>query len=174
LEYSSGYDTFSVALSQQLTDSSFGDGNAYDPSNIPSGDGRTPGLELIDRKKADLSWHTDIICKRCSFSIGTSLEDDDYLASDEASRNLYTQSSFIYSLSSAASVEFRANRSKYDFDGSAVMEDYLIDYLSFKYSYHFASGVNVELFARNEDRESDTAEHSYEENVYGAGLGYFF
>jgi hypothetical protein len=54
------------------------------------------------------------------------------------------------------------------------MEDYLIDYLSFKYNYGFASGVNVDLFVRNEDRESDLASHSYEENIYGAGLRYFF
>jgi len=172
--YDSGYDIFNVTLSQQLTDSSFGDGNTYDPSNIPDGDGRTNGLALIDRKKVDVSWRTNIICASCSFSIGTSLEDDDYLVGDEASRNLYTHSDFVYSLSNAASVEFSADRSKYNFDGSAVIKDYLIDYLSFTYSYRFSSGLNVQLFARNEERESETAEQSYEENSYGAGLGYFF
>jgi len=174
LGYSSGYSNFSVALSQRLTDTSFGDGNAYDPSDIPSGDGRTQGLELIDRKTADVTWNTDVICSRCAFSIGTSWEDDTYLESDEASRNLYTHTAFIYSFSNAASVEFRADRSKYDFDNSETMDDYLIDYFSFKYSYRFLNGIDVELFARKEDRDSDTESRSYTENTYGAGLGYFF
>lgn len=172
--YGSGYNNVNVAFSQQLTDSSFGDGNAFDPSDIPDGDGRTQGLELIDRKKADVSWSTDAICARCSFSIGTSLEDDNYLGSDESSRNLYTHSSFAYSLSKAARVEFRADRSKYNFEESETMEDYLIDYLSLNYSYIFLNGIDIQLFVRKEDRDSDTEEQSYTENVYGAGLGYFF
>jgi hypothetical protein len=174
LGYTSGYNNFSASFSQRITDSSFGDGNAYDPSEIPDGDGHTLGLELIDRKKADVSWNTDILCARCSFFISASLEDDEYLAGDETSRNLYTRSAFIYSLSTAASVEFRADRSKYNFDGADAMEDYRIDYLSIKYSYRFVNGVDVQLFARKEDRDSDTEARSYKENVYGAGLGYFF
>ncbi len=172
--YSSGYNKVNLVLGKQITDSSFGDGNAYDPSDIPDGDGRTQGLEMIDRQKADVNWSTDFICARCSFSIGTALEDDDYLASDETSRNLYTHSAFIYSFSKAARLEIRADRSKYDFEQSAVMEDYRIDYLSVNYSYHFVNGIDVQLYVRKEDRESDSEEHSYTENIYGAGLGYIF
>ena len=174
LGYSSGFNNFSAALSQQMTDSSFGDGNAYDPSNIPGGDGRTKDLELIDRKKLDVSWDTNSICARCSFSLGTAFEYDDYLATDETSRNLYTHAAFTYSFSQAASVEFRVDRSKYDFDDNQTMEDYLIDYFSLNYYYRFISGVDIKLFARTEDRDSDTEAGSYTENTYGLGLGYVF
>ena len=174
LEYISGFNKFSVAVSQQMTDSSFGDGSAYNPSDIPGGDGRIQDLALMDRKKVDVGWDTHWICARCSLFIGTSFEYDDYLASDDTSRNLYTQAAFSYSLSNSASLEFAAARSKYDFEGSQTMADYLIDYLSFHYSYRFTSGVDVQLFARKENRESDAVAQGYKENVYGAGLGYFF
>lgn len=174
LGYTSGYNSFRAMLSQRITDSSFGDGNAYDPSEIPGGDGLALNLELIDRKKADVSWSTNYICERCTFLLSLALEDDEYLASEETSRNLYTGSAFIYSLSKAASVEIRADRSKYEFEGSELMDDYLIDYLSFKYSYRFLNGVDVHLSVRKEDRESDGIGLSYKENTYGAGVGYYF
>lgn len=174
LEYISGYNNFSASFSQRLTDTSFGDGNDYGSSEIPSGDGLTLSLKRIDRKTADVSWSTDFICARCSFSIGASFEDDNYLESDETSRNLYTRSAFTYSLSSAASLKFSADRSKYDFDGGEVTDDYFIDYLAAEYSYRFLNNINIRFFVRKEERDSDSIESSYEENMYGAGLGYFF
>jgi len=174
LGYISGYNNFSLSFSQQITDTSFGDGNAYDPSDIPGGDGLSQDLNLIDRQKADVNWVTGAICDRCSFSIGMGLEDDDYLTSDEDSRNLYARSAFIYSLSKAARVEFSANRSKYDFEGAGIMADYVVNYFSFKYSYRFVSGIDVDVFARREDRDSDAGNSTYDENIYGVGLGYFF
>ncbi len=174
LGYISGYNNFSLSFSQQITDTSFGDGNAYDPSEIPGGDGLSQELDLIDRQKADVNWTTTAICDRCSFSIGVGLEDDDYLMSDEESRNLYARSAFIYSLSKAARIEFTANRSKYDFEGTGVMTDYDVNYFSLKYAYRFVNGIDVDVFARREDRESDAPNSSYDENIYGIGLGYFF
>lgn len=174
LGYISGYNSFSLSFSQQITDTSFGDGNTYDPSEIPAGDGLSQELDLLDRQKADVNWTTSAICERCSFSIGGGLEDDDYLMSDEASRNVYARSAFIYSLSKSARVEFSANRSKYDFEGTGVMADYVVNYFSLKYSYRFVNGIDIDVFARREDRDSDTENSSYDENIYGAGLGYFF
>lgn len=174
LEYISGYNNVSASFSQRLTDTSFGDGNNYGSSEIPSGDGLTANLRRIDRKTADVSWSTDVICTRCLFSVGASLEDDNYLESDEASRNVYTRSAFTYSLSSAASLKISADRSKYDFNGTEITDDYLIDYLAAEYSYRFLSGINIRFFVRKEERDSDSIENSYEENMYGAGLGYFF
>ncbi len=174
LGYSSGYNHVSASLGRQITDSSFGDGNLNDPTQIPGGDGFAQNVGRIDRKKADVNWSTDFICGRCSFSIGASLVDDEYLESDKKSRNVYTRSAFIYSLSNAATVEFRADRSKYDFEGDQALEDYSIDYLSLKYSYRFLNGIDVQLFARKEERDSDIVERSYKENIYGGGLGYFF
>ena len=174
LGYDSGYHNLSASFSQYITDTSFGDGNAFGSSDIPDGDGLTEGLDLLSRNKVDVSWSTDIICGRCSFSLSAGLEDDDYLSSDESSLNLYARSAFLYSLSNAASVEFRADRSKYDFEGSEMMGDYGINYFSIKYAYRFANGIDIDFFARKEDRESDVAERSYTENSYGAGLSYYF
>lgn len=174
LEYISGYNNLSASFSQKLTDTSFGDGNDYGSSEIPGGDGLTANLRRIDRKTADVSWSTDFICARCSFSIGASMDDDNYLEGDEASRNVHTRSAFTYALSSAASVKLSADRSKYDFDGGEIADDYLTDYLAAEYNYRFLSGVNVRFFVRKEERDSDSIESSYEENIYGAGLGYFF
>jgi len=174
LEYISGYNNMRASVSQRLTDTSFGDGNDYSSSEIPSGDGLTASLRRIDRKTADVSWSTDFICARCLFSIGASVEDDNYVEGDEASRNTRMSSAFSYSLSSAASLKFSADRSKYDFDGGELTEDYVTDYLAAEYNYRFLSGMNIRFFVRKEERDSDNVESSYEENMYGAGLGYFF
>lgn len=174
LGYVSGYNNIDLLFSQQITDTSFGDGNVYDPSEIPGGDGLSQELDLLDRQKADINWTTKVICDRCSFSIGVGLEDDDYLMSEEASRNVYARGAFMYSLSKAAQVDFSANRSKYDFDGIGFMEDYAINYFSLRYSYRFVNGIDVDVFARREERDSEAVNSSYDENIYGLGLGYFF
>lgn len=174
LEYIAGYNTLSASINQRLTDSSFGDGSNYGSTEIPGGDGLTLALSRIERKSADLNWSADFICTRCLFSIGVSMEDDDYLESDEASRNVRTSSAFTYSLSSAASLKFSADGSKYDFDGGEVSNDYFIGYFAAEYNYRFLGGMNIRFFVRKEKRDSDSIGSSYKENTYGVGLGYVF
>lgn len=182
LGYESGYYLFGASIDQQITDSSFGSGNLGGENPFPVNDGLSQDLGRLDRRNAALDFRTDGICARCVFSIGASVVDDDYLDRDEQSRTTYLRSAFTYALSSAASLTLRADQSKYDQDTAQINNQYTTDYLSLEYIYRFTNGLDIRLFARNEQRDGDENENGngegatgqYKENIIGAGLKYLF
>lgn len=172
--YASGYHLFSASADRQITDSSFGNGNLNNDNQIPGNDGLSQNLGKIDRRNFALDFSTDVICARCTFSLGASVVDDDYLERDEQSRNTYVRSAFVYSLSSAARVTLRADKSKYDQEIDQVIRKYTTDYVSLEYAYQFNNGFDIRLFSRKEDRDGEDSVNNYKENIYGAGLEYLF
>lgn len=174
LGYTNGFHQISASLGREITDTSFGNGNIDEATPIPGSDGLSQNLDQIDRKKANLDWQTSVICSRCTFLVGLSLMEDDYLERDEISLNTYARTSFIYALSNAANITLRVDRSKYDFKNSQIGNNYAMNYFSLEYSYRFLNGFDVRLFARKEERDADLIQTNYDENVYGGGVGYFF
>lgn len=172
--YATGYHQFNFSLGREITDTSFGSGNINEATPIPGGDGLAQNIDQIDRKKANLDWQTTLICGRCSFSVGLSYVEDDYLERDDTSVNIYARSAFTYALSNASSLTLRMDRSKYDFENDLIGSNYSMNYFSLEYSYRFLNGFDVNLFARKEERDADQVLSNYDENVYGAGVGYYF
>jgi len=174
LGYATGYHQINASLGREITDTSFGNGNIDDATTIPGGDGLSQNLDQIDRKKANLDWQTSVICARCSLLVGLSFVEDDYLEREETSLNTYARTTFIYSLSNAANLTFRADRSKYAFKNKQIGSNYSMNYFSLEYNYRFLNGFDVQLFTRKEERDADQTQTNYDENVYGAGVSYFF
>lgn len=179
--YTSGFNQFSLGANRFLTDTSFGNGNIENPSGQPGSDGLTQGVNRMDRMGADMSWQTGIVCTRCQFSLGISAVEDDYLEKDETSLSTSSNMRFGYSFSSAASFSLSARRSDVDFDEQAISRDYELNTLVLEYRYSFDSGFSALLKAEKEDRKtpgstgrSENGEGTYEENIYGIGLGYNF
>ncbi|MDZ4264055.1 MAG: hypothetical protein U1B30_17220, partial [Pseudomonadota bacterium] len=83
LGYLSGYHTFRASTDRQITDTSFGNGNLDSGNQIPGSDGLSQNLGKIDRRNLGLDFSTDVICARCTLSLGVSVVDDDYLERDE-------------------------------------------------------------------------------------------
>lgn len=174
LGYASGYHIFSASADRQITDSSFGNGNLNNDNQIPGSDGLSQNLGKIDRRNIALDFSTDAICMRCTFSLGASVVDDDYLERDEQARNTYMRSTFSYSLSSAATLTVRADQSKYDQDIAQENRKYTTDYLALEYAYRFNNGFDIRLFSRKEERDGEGSMNNYTESIYGAGLEYVF
>jgi hypothetical protein len=174
LGYASGYHLFTASADRQITDSSFGNGNLGNENPIPGSDGLSQNLGKIDRRNMALDFSTDAICDRCTFSVGASLVDDEYLERDEQARNNYLRSAFVYSLSSAAKLTLRVDQSKYDQGVNQVNREYTTDYLSLEYAYRFNNGFDIRLFSRKEERDGEGEVNNYQENIYGAILEYEF
>lgn len=174
LGYVSGYHVFRASADRQITDTSFGNGNLDSGNQIPGADGLSQNLGKIDRRNLGVEFSTDVICSRCTFSLGASVVDDDYLERDEQGRNTYIRSAFVYSLSSAAKLTLRVDKSKNDEESNQVNDRYDTDYLSLEYTYRFINGLDIRMFSRKEERDGDGPVNNYKENIYGAGLEYLF
>lgn len=174
LGYDTGYNMLEVYAGRQITDSSFGNGNLAGPGQIPGTDGFSQNLSKIDRKTVGLNFSSKAICTRCTFTLGASLTDDDYLERDEDMRNTYYRSSFAYAISEASSISLRLDRSEYKQEQDFADADHEMNYLSLEFTHTFASGFDIRLFGRAEKRTSDQEGSNYKENIVGIGLGFVF
>lgn len=174
--YQAGYNQFDISAGRTLTDTSFGNGNLDNNVTLPGSDGMSLDINRIDRVDAELKWETSGICSRCAFALSVSATQDEYLEKDEKSLSTFTNARFAYSFSTAAKIALSGARSEQDFENEIVAKDYTLNYVAVEYSYQFLNGVNVRLVGRNEDRKTtaETAEGTYEENIYSVGLGYKF
>lgn len=174
LGYDTGYHLFEAYAGRQITDTSFGSGNLVRPGEIPGADGFSPDLGQIDRKTVGLTFSTKVICARCTFTLGASLTDDDYLERENDLRNTYYRSRFAYSISNASRISLQLDRAEYNQERELLSVDYEVNYLSLEFIHTFVNGFDIRLFGRTEERTGEQVENNYKENIVGVGLGFVF
>lgn len=176
--YQSGYQQFDLEASRQLTDTSVGSGNGQ--TNLPGNDGYTSLPERIDRNRAELRWTTEVLCERCKFSVGGVFMEDDYLNKDQQTRTVQSDFLFGYNFSSASNLNFRYIKTDFKSDyiaqlaNGSVMNDYDLKTFAIEYVYRFRMGIELRILGRKDERVSDNPKGTYDENIYGAGIGYVF
>lgn len=177
-EYQSGYQQLNVEVLRQLTDTSIGSGN--NQTSLPGNDGFIALPERVDRTRAEVRWATEIVCERCSFSVGGVLLKDDYLSKSQQTKSVQYDVALGYSFSVASNLHLRYGKMDSQFEygnqvaSGSVMSDYTLTSAAIEYVYRFRSGIELRVLGRKEERESDNPIGAYDENVYGAGIGYSF
>ncbi|MDN3638494.1 hypothetical protein QWY82_06705 [Simiduia curdlanivorans] len=170
--YENGGQAFEFNASQDITDSSIGDGNQDGVDPTPGNDG--VGVDQMERKQFGLRWRTQSICSRCSFDLYAQYRDDEYRRlkqenNDESSAGLMLR----YRLTERAGVEFGYRRQWQQY-AQIDRPSFTRDYLSLMYLYDFTQRFNGSLFYQFEAAEGEVGSNEYEQNNYGFALTYSF
>ena len=173
LNYESGANQLTFQGAQQITDSSIGDGNMGDFTNLPGGDGRSD-IRQMERTATSLRWDTAVICESCSAYLSFSRAYDDYLGDEQTAELRTSVVGFSYQFSRVARLNLRAEQSLREFSDSALGQDYDLNRFTAEFRYDFIGNLGLSLLATREDRSGKAASNNYVENYVGLSLSYRF
>ena len=174
--YISGTHTFVLSLAESITDSSMGSSG---PSfgDVDSGSGspaKGVGIDLINVRKASLSWSTSALCERCNFGVNATQSTQDYKNLREDGDEYSVGTFFKYNFTRAASVDlsFIHQEQKFSANGDRIGFDSNDAKVSFNYT--ITQDLQLGLYAHREKRTSALAVQNYQENIVGLNLSYHF
>jgi hypothetical protein len=177
--YARGDNQFSLLASQEITDSSAGNGNRSALTDV----GRASvgvGLDIINLRSVELAWQGKIFCQDCSAGINAAETTEDYQALDEDGREQIIGTNFGYKFSNAASFSVRVDYRKRLFFDSNARGDFSANRARFNYYYNFSSELGTNLYVQSEKRKALGLDQNlgtqkdYDENIIGLGLSYRF
>jgi hypothetical protein len=177
--YTAGGSQFSLAASQEITDSSSGNGNRTALTDV----GRSSvgvGLDLINLRRVELAWQGKILCQECNAGISLAETQEDYQTLDEDGKEQMVGVNIGYRFSSVASLNARADRRKRVFPDSNARGDFSASRVRLNYNYDFTSDFGASLYAQSEKRkalgfsQNPSTTRDYDENIIGLGLSYRF
>ncbi|MFO1389524.1 hypothetical protein [Cellvibrio sp.] len=175
--YDSGFNIFSLSLSQTITDSSSiggaGSLDNFSPgASVPSSKG--VGLDLINLRNATLAWTTEAICERCSFGVNASQMKQDYKDLREDGDEYSLSAHLSYKLSRASSVKLSTSHRERKFSDTAVRAGFDADITRISLGHDLMGGFQLELYAQQEKRSSKISSQNYKENIAGVKVTYDF
>lgn len=173
LGYESGTNQLTFQGARQITDSSIGDGNVGDFTNMPGGDGRAD-IRQMERTSTLLRWDTALICESCSAYLSFSRAYDDYLDDEQSAELRTVVAGFSYQFSRVARLNLRAEQSLREFSDPVLGQDYDLNRFSAEFRYDFIGHLGLSLLATREDRSGKAAINNYVENYVGLSLSYQF
>jgi hypothetical protein len=174
--YISGTHTFALSLAESITDSSMGGGNSSIGS-VGSSSGapaKGVGIDLINVRKANVSWRTSALCERCDFGINISQSKQDYKELSEDGDEYGAGANFQYSLTRAASVDVSYSHRERKFSAEGERTGFKSDDAKVGLNYAITRGLQLELYANQEKRTSVMDVQNYQENIVGLNLSYHF
>lgn len=174
VDYRTGFNTFSLRASQQITDTSLGDGNRGLLDNINLEDATGVGLDQFESRVAELRWQNQSICNRCSAYASLLYEQEQYQTLIEDNNQNVASIGFNYQISRASSIGFEASRRERRFESDVNRTDFTLNSVGVDYRYTFINDLDVQLFFIFDKSESDGDLLTYKERVSGVALAYTF
>jgi len=174
--YKSGEHSFSLSISQSITDTSLGGAN-QSRFNLGEGAGMTSkgvGLDLINLRSANVGWTTTALCERCSFGLRASAMQQDYQELNEDGNETTVGAHFRYNLSRSLSIAIKADHGKREFAAEGVRSGFNRDDVMLAVEYKILKGLDLNVYIEQEKRKSAMAAQSYTENLTGLKISYQF
>ena len=174
--YISGTHTFALSLAESITDSSMGGGNSSigaigSNSGAPT---KGVGIDLINVRKANVSWSTSALCERCDFGININQSIQDYKVLSEDGDEFGTGANFKYNLTRAVSMDVGYSHRERRFSADGDRAGFESDDAKIALNYAITRGLQLELYANQEKRTSVMGVQNYQENIVGINLSYHF
>ena len=176
-KYQTGANQVALIGSQAITDSSFGSGGQSHVigAETPIGSGsKGVGLDLINMRTIEVSWETSAICDRCNFGLNAAQTKQDYLNLSEDGGEKTLASYFKYNFTRTASINFSFAHKDHYFSANVDRSGFKSNSAKIGLNYIVVEDLNVELYAQQEKRTSESATQNYEENIIGLRLSYHF
>lgn len=174
IDYRTGFNTLSLLASQQITDTSLGNGNSGVLDNVNLEDATGVGLDQFESRVVELRWQNQSLCERCSAYASLLYEQEQYQTLIEDNDQQVASIGFDYQLSRASSVGFQASWRERRFDSDVDREDFAVTSMGVNYRYTFANDLDVQLFFVADKSDSDSQTLTYDERISGIALRYTF
>lgn len=168
--YDAGAQKFTFSASQDVTDSSLGDGNAADVDSSPTNDG--VGIDQMERQQVMLAWDTESFCALCGVNLFVQYRRDDYRRleienNDESSAGF----SFRYQFTEKTNIELRYNWLSQQY-AEATRPGFDRTDVYFGVEHQLYPELTASVFYRNELVRGDVGSRQYEENNFGVSITY--
>ena len=174
IDYRSGFNTLSLLASQQITDTSLGDGNQGMLDNVNLDDATGVGLDQFESRVVELRWDNESLCERCNAYASLLYEQEQYQTLIEDNDQNVASIGFDYQLSRASSVGLQASRQERKFDSDVDRNDFTVTSFGANYRYTFINDLSVQVFFIVDESESDAETLTYDERISGISLTYTF
>lgn len=175
VKFDSGGQILSLNANRELTDTSSGGGNVLPKTELPTSDGASGNnLDQLDRTAYGISWSTSAVCQNCSFEVGATQRNDDYININQSAKERSWNAGISYALSRAAKISLHVVGGDYAYSQTAIGNDYKLQSTRIEYAYNINKDFDFNLLLRKEKRYGDTATQLYTESYAGAGLSYKF
>lgn len=158
-----------VNAQQKLTDTSIGNNNDS-LDNITDNSNKI--FDRYELREASFSWSNSRLCEVCMAGVSVSAQSEDYELLPE-DKVILTGNVFLsYKISPSSILNVNLSNEYNDYAKQARFEDYEIWRALFSYTYSAALGLDLTVFAQLEDRRSDGGLSNYDEEAFGARIGY--
>ena len=174
VDYRTGFNTLSLLASQQITDTSLGDGNQGMLDNVNLDDATGVGLDQFESRVIELRWDNQSLCERCSAYASLLYEQEQYQTLTEDNDQHVASVGVDYQLSRASSIGFQASRRERKFDSDVDRNDFTVTSVGANYRYTFINDLAVQVFFIVDESESDAETLTYDERISGISLTYTF
>lgn len=174
MDYNSGFNTISLYLNQQITDTSLGNGNRGELGNINLGEAGGVGVDQFESRVAELRWRNQGLCGRCSVYASLLYQEDDYQTLNEDTSQNAVTAGIDYRIFRASTLGVRVLSSEREFEEDVARTAFRETSASIEYRHTFINDIGLSVFASVLKSDSDAEALEYEENVYGASLSYTF
>lgn len=174
IDYRSGFNTFSLLVNQEITDTSLGDGNRGLLDDVNLDDATGVGLDQFKSRVVELRWQNQSLCGRCSAYASLLYEEEQYQNLIEDNNQNVASIGLDYQISRASSVGFQASRQERRFESEVNRTDFTVTSVGVNYRYTFINDLDLRLFFIHDDSESDGDTLTYKENISGVTLTYRF
>lgn len=172
--YATGYNQWDLSVTEQSSDSSMGLGDNAFGEDSGFGDSGSNKPDRIVLKRAQLSWRTTALCDRCTLNLSGVAEEREYLTQERQEQSNGVALGVGYNLSRSANIGARIQLRQQEFEGKSPIEDFDTTQIGVYYSYNFAGGTSVRLFASEFERKSDSELQDYTELRSGITLSHRF
>jgi hypothetical protein len=173
MEYEKGTHKLNLLVTQQITDSSLGDGNSNSVDTIPGSDGAKQ-IQRLERMLVETRWTSSVLCVRCSIYLMFRNMDDDYITINESATQTTAGMGFSYQFSRAMQLALGAENSRRKFEENIISNSYEVNRVRMNVTYKVSNHLQVEMIGWQEDREKSEAREGYTENYIGMSLAYHF
>ena len=168
--YDTGPQKLTLHASQDVTDSSLGNGNDGEVSPLAGNDG--VGIDQMERRKVALTWDTQSLCARCDLSSYVQYRQDEYRRDKEDDNSEISAGITLrYRLTAQASADIR-----YLLQDQTYVDDnrpgFMRDQLNLSFEYDFSNALSGSLFYRFESTRGDVGSSEYEQNNFGVSAKY--
>lgn len=173
MDYQKGAHKLTLLATQQITDSSMGDGNTNSIDSIPGSDGSSE-IHRFERILVEARWTSSMLCVRCNIYLMFRNMDDDYITINESATQTTAGMGFSYQFSRALQLALDTENSRRKFEENIISNSYEVRRISMNLTYKMSNHLQAVLIGWQEDRENSEAQEGYTENYMGMGLAYHF
>jgi len=166
---------FVLELSQTITDSSRGNGNQELLPDLGRGSVSAESRGQLELTRGELKWLSTFICGRCTSNVSLGYQNEKF--ENDSDRDLteqYYALNFSYKFTRKLNTSVNYKYSDKQFDSNIAESDYDLSRVKFSLNYRFNSTFSAGLYVSEEVRESNDAEHDYEEFVTGLSISAAF